>query len=278
MNVPTTFALLIAFSFLPGFGSGERWFAPSSDLWRHWATHDATAQDSIDHGIWDGLLARHVREDKSGVNLVDYRGFSTADRAGLNRYIGSLAGVPISRFQRDEQLAYWINFYNALTVDVVLDNFPVDSIRDINISPGIFALGPWDKKLVMVEGEQISLNDIEHRILRPIWSDPRIHYALNCASIGCPNLRMRAYSSEGIHQTLTEAATQFVNDPRGVTISDSQVTVSRIYDWFIDDFGGTEQAVLRHLLEFAAPGLAAQLTDIGELADTQYDWSINAVM
>ena len=95
---------------------------------------------------------------------------------------------------RDEQLAYWINLYNALTVKVILDHYPVKSILDIDISPGWFSIGPWGKKLVAVEGVEISLDDIEHRILRPIWRDPRIHYALNCAAVGCPNLLREAFT------------------------------------------------------------------------------------
>jgi hypothetical protein len=157
----------------------------------------------------------------------------------------------------------------------VLDHYPVESIRDIDISPGLFATGPWDKKLISIEGENLTLNDIEHRIMRPIWRDPRIHYVVNCASIGCPNLRDRAYSGTEIDTALDRAATAYVNDPRGVSVVDGKVSVSKIYDWFIEDFGGSEGMVLRHLQRYAAPELAARLEAIGKLSDVHYDWSIN---
>lgn len=267
--------LLVTLAFLPGFGTIERLFAPSANLWPRWERNDPNSRESIDHTPWDNLLSRHVRTSDQGVNLVDYHGFSTGDRTMLADYITILSGVPISQFNRDQQLAYWVNLYNALTVRVVLDHYPVESIRDIDISPGLFATGPWDKKLISIEGENLTLNDIEHRIMRPIWRDPRIHYVVNCASIGCPNLRDRAYSGTEIDTALDRAATAYVNDPRGVSVVDGKVSVSKIYDWFIEDFGGSEGMVLRHLQRYAAPELAARLEVIGKLSDVHYDWSIN---
>ncbi len=267
--------LLVTLAFLPGFGSIERLFAPSANLWPRWEKNAPNSRESINHSLWDNLLSRHVRKSNRGVNLVDYRGFSAADRTMLADYIAILTGVSISQFNRDQQLAYWINLYNALTVQVVLDHYPVDSIRDINISPGLFTIGPWDKTLISIEGEDLTLNDIEHRILRPIWRDPRIHYAVNCASIGCPDLRDRAYSGTEIDTALDRAATAYVNDPRGVSVVDGKVSVSKIYDWFIEDFGGSEGMVLRHLQHYAAHELAARLEAIGKLSDVHYDWSIN---
>ena len=267
--------LLVTLAFLPGFGTIERLFAPSANLWPRWERNDPNSRESIDHTPWDNLLSRHVRTSDQGVNLVDYHGFSTGDRTMLADYITILSGVPISQFNRDQQLAYWVNLYNALTVRVVLDHYPVESIRDIDISPGLFATGPWDKKLISIEGENLTLNDIEHRIMRPIWRDPRIHYVVNCASIGCPNLRDRVYSGTEIDTALDRAATAYVNDPRGVSVVDGKVSVSKIYDWFIEDFGGSEGMVLRHLQRYAAPELAARLEAIGKLSDVHYDWSIN---
>jgi hypothetical protein len=267
--------LLATLAFLPGFGSIERLFAPSANLWPRWEKNAPKSRESINHSLWGNLLSRHVRKSNRGVNLVDYRGFSAADRTMLADYIAILTGVSISQFNRDQQLAYWINLYNALTVQVVLDHYPVDSIRDINISPGLFTIGPWDKTLISIEGEDLTLNDIEHRILRPIWRDPRIHYAVNCASIGCPDLRDRAYPATGIDKLLDQAATAYVNDPRGVSVVDGKVSVSKIYDWFIEDFGGSEETVLHHLQQYAAPELAARLEAIGKLSNEHYDWSIN---
>ena len=260
---------------LPAFGSGERIFAPGPDLWDRWEAHDPASTAQIDHSAWDALLRAHVRPGVAGVAMVDYRGLADK-QATLDAYLSDLAAVPISRFNRDEQFAYWINLYNALTVDLILEHRPEASIRDIDISPGLFGIGPWDKELIRVESEALTLNDIEHRILRPIWRDPRIHYGVNCASIGCPDLQPTAFTGANADQLLTEAARTYINHPRGVTVSGGKVTVSRIYDWFIEDFGGSESGVIAHLSQYAAPELKRQLAEIGDLSDSAYDWSLNA--
>ena len=139
----------------------------------------------------------------------------TRNKRRLNSYVAGLTAIPISRYNRSEQRAYWINLYNALTVKLVLEHYPIGSIRDIDISPGLFADGPWKRKLVEVENEVLSLNDIEHRILRPIWRDPLIHYAVNCASVGCPNLLTMAFTAANTDDLLNAAALDYINSPRG---------------------------------------------------------------
>ena len=171
-------------------------------------------------------------------------------------------------------MAYWINLYNALTVKVVLSAYPVESIRDIDISPGLLSDGPWDKKLVEIGGEAVSLNDIEHRILRPIWRDPRIHYAVNCASISCPNLQKKAFTAKSAERMLDAAARAYINDRRGVRREDERVVVSSIYAWFTDDFGGDVAGVIAHLKQYANPELILILEAATELEDA-YDWTLN---
>lgn len=230
----------------------------------------------MDHAAWSRLLGLYARPGADGVTRFDYVGLQQDDRAALNSYIEALSATPVSRLNRTEQFAYWLNFYNALTVQVIVDHYPVDSIRDINISPGLFAFGPWDRKLVTVEGENLSLNDIEYRILRPIWRDPLIHYGVNCASIGCPNLLTTAYTAANADRLLTENAISFVNHLRGARLQDGRLKASRIYDWFQEDFGGSEAGVLDHLRQFAAPEFRAALGSVGGIADYEYDWSLNA--
>ena len=143
------------------------------------------------------------------------------------------------------------------------------------ISPGLFADGPWGAKLITVEGEQVSLDDIEHRILRPIWRDPRVHYAVNCASLGCPDLHARAWIAEGLDASLDAAARTYVNHPRGARVEDGRLIVSSIYDWFEEDFGGSDAGVIAHLKTFAAPPLAQALSSITRVSDDRYDWRLN---
>ncbi len=169
-----------------------------------------------------------------------------------------------------------MNLYNALTVRVVLDHYPVRSIRDIDISPGLFADGPWGAKLVTVEGQALSLDDIEHRILRPIWNDPRTHYALSCAAIGCPDLVPEAFTPENRDRLLTRGARAYVNNPRGVSIdAEGRIAASSLYDWYRTDFGADTRAVLEYLARLAEPPLAERLRKATDIDRYDYDWSLN---
>ena len=186
-----------------------------------------------------------------------------------------MQAVAVSGLARDEQFSYWVNLYNALTIDVVLDHYPVDSIRDIDISPGLFADGPWGRALVEIEGRPVSLDDIEHRILRPIWRDPRIHYAVNCASIGCPNLATTAFIPGDAERLLDEGAAAFVNHDRGCRIDGDGVRVSSIYAWFEEDFGGDDAGVIGHLRQHARGARADALGALDRIYGHDYDWRLN---
>ncbi|HKY08715.1 MAG TPA: DUF547 domain-containing protein, partial [Candidatus Binatia bacterium] len=193
--------------------------APKAELWARWQKHDPANRKTIDHYEWDRFLKQYVvAPHPSGINRVRYHAVTVEAAKILKGYLQAMQNVAISSYNRAEQKAYWINVYNAVTVDLVLSRLPVKSIRDINISPGLLARGPWGAKLFSVEGERLSLDDIEHRILRPIWKDSRVHYALNCASLGCPNLQPLAFTAENSEALLERGATDFVNHPRGVSI------------------------------------------------------------
>ena len=162
---------------------------------------------------YNEILATYLSE-KDGINLFDYGAVTSEDRAKLAAYVEELQGLKPSQMSVDEQIAYWANLYNALTLDLVLDAYPVSSIRKIH--GGVFRRGPWKKKIVQVAGRSLSLDDIEHGILREEWSDPRIHYSVNCASIGCPNIRAEAWEAETLDEDLDNAARAFINHPRAV--------------------------------------------------------------
>ena len=250
--------------------------APKADLWPRWNRHDAASTVRVDHSAWDRFLNRYLEVDHpSGINRIRYADVTAGDRRQLDSYIERLQGTPVSRLNREEQMAYWINLYNAATIRVILDHYPVSSITKIDLSSGLFSRGPWEAKLLEVEGEEISLNDIEHRILRPIWKDPRVHYAVNCASMGCPNLQNRAYTAANLEVLLDRGAREYVNHPRGVSVEGKKLVLSSIYDWFQEDFDGSEEGVLRHLRRHAAPELATELDNYSGRVGYAYDWSLN---
>jgi hypothetical protein len=229
------------------------------------------------------LLKTYVERSANGINLVDYARWqeNDADRAALGGYLEYLQEQKPSQMPRDEAYAFWINLYNAATLNAVLESYPVDSIRDI-ASEGTGLLdfkaffGPWRTKLTMIEAEKHSLDDIEHKMIRPKFKDPRSHYALNCASLGCPNIKLTPWRAETLEADLEAAAAEFINHPRAVTVRpDGGLTVSSIYDWYEEDFGDSELSIIAHIRNYAAPELAAKLKGQPRIAGYDYDWALN---
>jgi hypothetical protein len=198
-----------------------------------------------------------------------------ADKAALDTYVAMLAQVPVSRLSRPEQFAYWVNLHNAFAVKVVLDHYPVASIRDLNLARGLTQWGPFAAKLVTVEGEELSFDDIVSRILRPIWQEPRVHYLLNPAAVGAPDLPLKAVTAANAFDLMNGGGRAFVNHPRGLTMRGGQPLVSDLYLRYQPDFGGGEKAVIAHLRRFAAPELSAALAKSRGLSTIDFDWTLN---
>jgi Protein of unknown function, DUF547 len=249
--------------------------APKAELWERWSAHDPHSTRQVDHAAWGAFLARYVRIGGDGVHRVAYSRVTPADRAALDDYIAGLARLPISSYDRPEQLAYWINLYNALVMRVVLDHYPISSIRDVAPASAKSSAGPWDQKLVEIEGQPVSLGDIQNRVLRPIWRDPRVLYALSCGAVGCPNLQPEPYQAEHLEHQLSKAAMAYVNDPRSIRIEDDRLGVSSLYRWYAADFGGSDTAIINHLMAYAEPKLAMQLERFEKISDDGFDWRLN---
>ncbi|MDY0190026.1 MAG: DUF547 domain-containing protein [Desulfuromonas sp.] len=249
--------------------------APKADLLPRWLAHDPSSTIQVDHSLWSQFLTTYLVSGKqNSASLLRYAQVTLDDKAALKEYLQTISATPMSQLNRTEQKASWINIYNALTVNIILEHYPLDSIKDISSS--WFSSGPWDIKLITIEGENLSLNDIEHRILRPIWQDNRVHYAINCASMGCPNLQPQPFSADNCEQLLNKAAKDFINSPRAVRFVGEKLVLSRIYAWFHTDFGTNDQQLLQHLQQYAAPNLAAKLEKYNGSIDYSYDWSLNA--
>jgi len=248
--------------------------APQAELWSPWETHDASSTETVDHAPWGDFLDRYlVTDHPSGVNRVRYGEVSSTDRRALQRYLAALQDVAVSELNRDEQLAFWINLYNAATVEVILGNYPVDSIRDIG--GGLMSSGPWDEPLLTVEGTDLTLNDVEHRIIRPIWRDERIHYVVNCASYGCPNLYPEPITAENYDSVFDESAGDYTGHDRGIRFERNRLVLSEIYNWYVDDFGGNIDGVIEHLTEYVDAETADRLERFDGRVVYEYDWSLN---
>lgn len=239
--------------------------APKSELWPFWQQSDQSNPATISHAEWQAFLDSYLVKEGQ-YTLVKYSSVSAHDKKELNQYIAALATIDPREYSLSEQYAYWINLYNAITVDLILDAYPVKSITKLG---GLFSFGPWGDDVINVAGKDLTLNDIEHRILRPIWDDPRTHYAVNCASLGCPNLQPTAFTADNTEQLLEKAAKEFINSDKGVLPLQGKAQLSSIYDWFAEDFGN-EQMLIQHLAKYRS-----ELANLNGKFNYEYNWDLN---
>ena len=201
---------------------------------KQWPAAQQVSMDAIDHQVFDQLLKKYV--DTNG--MVNYRAWhaSKPDRDSLNSYLAHLSQANSNKpATRNAKLAYWINAYNAFTVKLIVDHYPLESIK--KISSGLPMINsPWDIKFFKIGSIDFDLNTIEHEILRKLFHEPRIHFAINCASYSCPNLRNEAYVADRLEEQLEEQARSFVNDPNKNKITKDGLELSQIFNWFASDF------------------------------------------
>ena len=229
---------------------------PASQVEQDLASTTANSAMNVDHSIWDQLLKKHVSES----GMVDYKGFKK-DRAKLDEYLNMLSAMePSKDWSVQEQLAYYINLYNANTVDVILRNYPVKSIKDIN--------GAWTKAFVKIGKKSVSLGTIENSILRKM-NEPRIHFAINCASISCPKLLNEAYTAGKINEQLEKATTKFINSDKN-EISKSSPKVSSIFDWYKKDFQ-QDGSVIDYINTYSK----TKINSGAKLSYKDYNWNLN---
>ena len=248
--------------------------APEPEADQFW---DVSAEGNtavIDHSDWQYLLEEYViSDDPSGVNLVDYQNLLEDDKAVLDRYIDQLSSIDPRTYNRAEQHAYWINLYNALTVQLIIENYPAESITKLGASP--LSFGPWDDNIITLAETGLSLNDIEHGILRPLWNDYRVHFAVNCASIGCPNLQAMAFTADNSEALLDQAAGAYLAHPRGARFEDGTLILSSIFDWYGIDFGDDQGQVLETLSQHAPSAIANELAEYADDITYEYNWQLN---
>ena len=210
-----------------------------------------------DHGLFNDLLQTHV----STSGKVNYAGIKT-DVAKLDNYIKLLQENPASSdWSRDARLAYWINAYNAFTIKLIINNFPVGSIMDLDGGK------PWDKSWISIGDKTYSLNDIEHKIIRPKFGDARIHFAVNCAAKSCPPIANKAYTEANVNSLLEQRTRQFINDGTYNKYEGAQAKVSKIFEWYGEDFGDLAAYLNKYLNN--------KLPDGSEISFLDYNWSLN---
>jgi len=222
-------------------------------------------ENPLDHSEWTALLQKHVTVK----GFVNYKGF-IRDSLEFNSYLDVLVNNrPTDNWSENAQLAYWINLYNAFTVKIVVDNYPVKSIKDIK--KGIpFVNSVWDIKFIPFKDGMMDLNEVEHGILRKQFNEPRIHFAINCASFSCPILGNEAYNAHGLDTLLTNVTKFFLNDPNRNKIASNTLQLSKIFSWFKGDF--TKEQTLIEFLNLYAPYKFDATAEINYLP---YNWELN---
>ncbi|MGI9326653.1 MAG: DUF547 domain-containing protein [Pseudomonadales bacterium] len=246
--------------------------APSAEPWAFWEPRGEVASVSVDHSLWQAILSAVVVSQADGSTAVRYTAFDATRTEQLQKYVAQLTALDPRTLSRAEQMAYWINLYNALTVQVVLDHPAKNSI--LRMGGGWLPRGPWDNPVASIAGQSLTLNDIEHRILRPFWQDHRIHFAVNCASVGCPNLATMAYTSDNLDTLLSSAESSFLKHPRAVQFVGQRLVLSSIFDWYMTDFASDRESLLAYLASIRTD-LAPRLRGYDGNLKFQYDWALN---
>jgi hypothetical protein len=220
------------------------------------------------HQGWDELVKTHVKSN----GTVDYKGF-IEDKSKLERYLSLLSNNAPDRltWSREEQLAYWINAYNAFTVKLIVDNYPVKSIKDLGPRLKIPLVSDvWHYKFFKIGGVDTSLDEVEHQILRKEFDEPRIHFAINCASVSCPPLLNEAFVPERLESQLTQVATAFINDPSRNLITANHAQISAIFSWFKEDF--TKYSSIISFLNLYSK---EKINSTARISYLDYNWSLN---
>ncbi len=231
-----------------------------------WISIPSFSQEHLKHDQWSGLLQTYV----SASGNVDYKGIKEHE-AELDAYLTVLSGNhPTADWDKNDQLAFWINAYNAFTVKLIVKNYPVVSIKDLGGS--IYKVNtPWDEKFIKIGAETYDLNNIEHGIIRKEFNDPRIHFAVNCASISCPPLRNEAYIGSKLNAQLDDQARKFINDPTKNKITKNKAQLSKIFTWFKGDFTATGLSISEFINQYAE----VKMTEKTKVTYFDYDWNLN---
>ena len=230
------------------------------------APFPSSARATVDHGLYAQLLKKHVVEPR-----VDYHGFKR-DESLLDQYLDQLSAVRPASLSPNEAMAFYINAYNAFTIKLILTKYPdLNSIKEL----GSFFSSPWDKKFIPLGGHRVSLDHIEHDILRPRFKDPRVHFAINCASKGCPPLRNTPYTGEELHRQLEEQTIAFINNPQQNFFKDGTLFISKIFKWFKEDFNHNPEAFVRQYARGELKRTLDRAPGGSKLSYLPYDWSLN---
>lgn len=239
--------------------------------WPRWAAHDKNSTFVVDHSWWENFMADHT-DRHDGIGVLDYVYVSNRGLGGLASYVYALQHVPVSKLSRDEQLAFWLNLHNALAAQTTAQS--LDSIAQWSATTRHLVLGkPWREKNVEVEGQSLSLVDIERRILMRQWNDPRVLYGIHLPALGAPALPAKPFTGDSVWKMLENRARAFVNSDQALEFHGDDIHVSSLYFWD-DQLFNNEAEVLNHLQHFATAERRAQIAKLDAIKATYLNWRL----
>lgn len=239
-----------------------------SQAWAMWHSSVENNSQIIDHSAFDSFLKTYVVSNHpSGINRFRYGDVSRRDTKLLNKYIAKMASIDPRDYRKLEQKAYWLNLYNALTLQGLLKVYPVTAVDRDKLSR---------KRRVSVAGKKLSVADIDKHILRPIWQDYKMVFGLSCAAVGCPAIHDQAFTGLNTNRLLKQYAREFINHPRGLTVSKDELRVSSIFSWYRDEFGGEDRQLIRLFTHYAEDNKALYILGFSGDIEYAYDKRINA--
>jgi hypothetical protein len=276
MRLPTIqIAWLFVFSFaLVALSLQPNKVRAESEDWQQWAVNNPASTEEIDHSIWNRILKTYVSTNSKGQNLFNYAAVSPADQRALKHYLEVLSLVKVGGLNKNEQLAFWINAYNAIVVQAILKSYPVESVLDVD--GNIFNRGPWKDNYFSVGGMPINLFNIRHNILFANWDDIRVIYTLSCGAIGCPNIGSKAVRGKHVGGYLNSATIAFINGPVAILKFDNgSIKTSRLFYWSKREFKKRKISLLSHLKFYAAGDMAYKLKSVDRFAGYGFNWHLN---
>ena len=240
----------------------------AQDVEMYFSASKPASTEVIMHEKFDQFLREWVLYGADGVGRFHYGEIVKSDKDALKSYLTQMAKIKITHYHRKEQLAYWLNLYNAVVINMVLQEYPIKTIKE--------ASSPWSSQKITVEGHGLSLDNIEHDIIRAIFQDFRIHFAINSAAYGSGGVTKTAYTGKNLEMNLEQVTKDFLSHDRGLSIMGKKVQVSTIFKWYRDDFGGSDEDILRIIKKYTSDAKRAQLKKHKMVRfDYQFDWQLN---
>lgn len=252
--------------------------APKAEVIKFWNDSEELSIMQVDHSAWQNILTAYVDDQHpSGVNRVDYGAVTLGDARKLKNYLSYVQKMEPRQLNSEESKAFWINLYNATLFDKIVDAYQSGSFRAVNrLMNGGVDSRAWGRNAAEVVMQEISLNDILHGILRPIWKDPRIHFALSTGTIGGANIQKTAFNGDNNEELLEKAKTEFMQHSRAVRVEAGLVILSSVFDWYGSDFGLDESAVLAYARDNTGEATSQAMVGLSRTS-FEYDWNLNSV-